>query len=109
MKIPVMSRYRPRYLSRRDIAIFGEILQHDITIVEKAGDRKDALEKESDGNGDVVCLFLLSFFTLRFLSSPQEEKKGGAMDSLLPLFSFCCLSVLVIVLRKVERVLCFYF
>ena len=67
MKIPVMSRHRPRYLSRRDIAIFGEILQHDITIVEKAGDRKDALEKESDGNGDVVSPWSISFSSLFLL------------------------------------------
>jgi hypothetical protein len=35
-------------LSRRDFARIGDILWRDIAIVEKAGDRNDALEKESD-------------------------------------------------------------
>ncbi len=54
MAILVSSQHWPRYLSRHGVAIVGDILQHDVAIVEKSGDQKDALEKESDENGDVV-------------------------------------------------------
>ena len=54
MTILVTSLHWPRYLSHHDVARIGDILWCDIAIVEKAGNRNDALEKESDGNGDVV-------------------------------------------------------
>jgi len=88
MTILATSRHPPRYLSHCDVAIVGDILQHDVAIVEKSGDRKDALEKESDGNGDVVSPWSVSFsslfFTLRFLSFLPEVKKGGCCNYTLP-------------------------
>jgi hypothetical protein len=45
----------------------GDILQHDVAIVEKLGDRKDAWKKKGDGNGDVVSPWSVSFSSLFLL------------------------------------------
>ena len=87
MTILATSRHRSRYSSCRDVAIVGDILQHDLTIVEKSGVRKDAWKKRvTEMLMSSVCsrsLFPL-FFALRFLSFPPEEKKGGGVTHWTP-------------------------
>jgi hypothetical protein len=67
-------------LSRRDVARIGDILWRDIATVEKAGDWKDELEKESDGYGDVVSSPSVSFsslFSLFNFRVSRKKKRGG--------------------------------
>jgi hypothetical protein len=54
MMILATSLHWPQYLSHHDVTRIGNILWRDIVIVEKADNRNNALEKESDGKGDVV-------------------------------------------------------
>ena len=81
MAILATSQHWPRYLSHHDVAIVGDILQHDVAIVEKSGDQKDARKRVTK----MVMLSVRdpSFFLLFFHSSIFEfparsiKKRGG--------------------------------